>query len=65
MSIVCNLIDLAASYLELFVLYEIYTELFEKNRRKNDLKNAKLWVVFVGTIVIALCNHVSVFSYFI
>lgn len=64
MSIVCNLIDLAASYLELFVLYEIYTELFEKNRRKNDLKNAKLWVVFVGTIVIALCNHVSVFSYF-
>lgn len=64
MSIVSKLVDLAASYLELFVLYEIYTELFEKNKRKSVFRNSKVWVTFVGTLVIALCNYVSVFSYF-
>lgn len=64
MNIVCKLVDLTASYLELFVLYEIYTELFEKNKRRKNIQNRKILVTIVGTIMIALCNQVSVFSYF-
>jgi len=64
MSMVYKIVDFAASYLELFVLYEIYSELFEKNKCWKSMTKAKIIVTAIGTVLVAVCNHISIFSYF-
>ncbi|MBQ8802788.1 MAG: GHKL domain-containing protein [Tyzzerella sp.] len=64
MNIVYKLVDFIASYIELFVLYEIYAELFAKNIRKKNILSIKILATVVGAIMVAICNHVSIFSYF-
>lgn len=64
MSVISKIIDLVASYIEMFIIFEIYTELFIKNRRVENIQRRKLIVTFLGTALIFICNHISVFSYF-
>ena len=65
MSVISKIIDLVASYIEMFIIFEIYTELFIKNRRVENIQRRKLIVTFLGTALVFICNQISVFSYFI
>ena len=52
-----------ASSVEVFVLYKIYSILLYKQRGKqNFILDRELAII--GTVLIQICNHVSIFSYF-
>ena len=63
MNIVYNGIEILASFVEVFVLYKIYSILLYKQRGKqNFILDRELAII--GTVLIQICNHVSIFSYF-
>ena len=63
MNIVYNGIEFLASFVEVFVLYKIYSILLYKQRGKqNFILDRELAII--GTVLIQICNHVSIFSYF-
>lgn len=63
MNIVYNGIEILASSVEVFVLYKIYSILLYKQRGKqNFILDRELAII--GTVLIQICNHVSIFSYF-
>lgn len=64
MNIVYKLVDLVASCIEIFILYEIYNELFSIYRRKENMQSRKVVMTVIGIFFVSVCNYVSVFSYF-
>lgn len=64
MNIVYKLVDLVASCIEIFILYEIYNELFSIYRRKENMQSRKVVMTVIGIFFVSVCNYVSAFSYF-
>lgn len=63
MSILYRLVEIVASYIEIYVLYEIYEEIFFKYKRK--LRDEWKYIfAIVGTILIRCGNKISLLSYF-
>ncbi|HIT91287.1 MAG TPA: sensor histidine kinase [Candidatus Merdenecus merdavium] len=57
-------VNLIASFIEIFLLYKVYSNLLYKYRRKeNSLKN-EIILGIIGTLIIIVCNNIEVFSFF-
>lgn len=63
MNLLCGSIEIVASFIEVYVLYKIYSVLLYKQRgNKGNLSDLLLSIG--GTTLIQICNHVAMFSYF-
>lgn len=60
MNIGFQIVEIIASFVELFILYRICANVFNKYRKRNI---ESLWLAIIGTAFIQLCNQVSLFSY--
>ena len=56
-------IEIIASFIEMFVLYKIYYVLLH-NQCRSQKKIIDILFALGGTVIIEICNHVSLFSYF-
>lgn len=63
MKVLLEFIEIFASFIELYIVYNIYENLLVDYRVKTKHKEFFLLSV-LGAIVIRICNSVSVFSYF-
>ena len=63
MNIVYNGIEFLASFVEVLVLYKIYNILLYKQRGKQNFV-FDIELAVGGTVLIQICNRVSIFSYF-
>lgn len=63
MSIVYRLVEILASFIETYILYEIYEQLFWEYKRKIR-SEWKYVLAIVGTILIQVGNKISLLSYF-
>ena len=63
MTFVYSLVEVLASFIELYILYRVYARIYEI---QNKVKEDKWILVFsiLGTIVVRICNNTAVFSYF-
>ena len=63
MNIIYQSAEFLTSFIEIFLLYNVYRILFQKNRRFY-VKWIDLLVAFIGTILMQVCNATEIFSYF-
>ena len=63
MSILFESIEIVASFIEFFILYKIYNILFHEQRRNGNVK-VDIILAMLGTGIIEICNHISLFSYY-
>lgn len=63
MIIVFEGIEIIASFIEMFVLYKIYYVLLH-NQCRSQKNIIDIMLALGGTVIIEICNHVSLFSYF-
>ena len=63
MTFVYSLVEVLASFIELYILYRVYAGIYEI---QNKVKEDKWILVFsiLGTIVVRICNNTAVFSCF-
>ena len=54
--------EIMASFVELLILYRIYNLFLNRRRYGNERK--ELLIIVLGTVLIHVCNHISIFSYF-
>lgn len=63
MTIIYGMVELLASFIELYILYRVYAGIYEiQNKVKEDK-----WIFvlsILGTIIVRICNNTAVFSYF-
>ncbi len=63
MTVIYNCIDLLASFIELYILYKIYADLFAAVNVKDQGRKLLLFSI-LGVLLVKVCNHVAAFSYF-
>lgn len=63
MTVIYNCIDLLASFIELYILYKIYADLFAAVNVRNQNRKLLLFSI-LGVLLVKVCNHVAAFSYF-
>lgn len=63
MNLLYGTIEIAASFIEMCVLYKIYSVLLHKQRR-NQSRLIDIFLIIGGTILIQVCNRVAAFSYY-
>lgn len=63
MIVLFEIVELVATFIEVFVLYRIYGILFQKYRNYKTEK-IDFWIAVAAVCVIRVCNHFSAFSYF-
>ncbi len=62
MGIIYEIAEIMASFVELLILYRIYNLFFHRRRQGNEKE--EVLVVALGTVLVQVCNHISIFSYF-
>lgn len=63
MNIFYKSIEYLASFLEIYILYEVFESVLSKYRRSIN-RNVIYPFSCIGTLIIQTCNHVTLFSYF-
>ncbi len=63
MNIIFELVEIIACFIEMFVLYKVYNAILYKYRCIQS-KHIDVVLAVVGAIIIWMCNHISLFSYF-
>ena len=63
MNIFYKMVELLATFIEMYILYEVYASIFSKHKRIINY-NLKYLFTCIGTVIIQACNHVTMFSYF-
>ena len=63
MTIVYSMVEVIASFIELYILYRVYAGIYEI---QNKVKENNWILIFsiVGTIIVRICNNTAAFSYF-
>ena len=62
MGIIYEIAEILASFIELLILYKIYTLFFYKRREGNEKE--ELLIIVLGTVLVQVCNQISAVSYF-
>lgn len=62
MGIIYEVVEIVASFIELLILYKIYNLFFHRRRESNEKE--EVLVVALGTVLVQVCNHISIISYF-
>lgn len=63
MNILFGMIEIAATFIEIYILFKIFAEILHRYCKKN-VKIKEIWLIIAGTIVVQLCNHIALVSYF-
>lgn len=63
MSILYEMIELAACFIEMYILYKIYDVILHKCRYMQN-RRIDIYLASAGGLMIRMCNHISAFSYF-
>jgi len=63
MSLFYESIELIASFIEFFVLYKIYSALFNEYCRRRS-RSLDIVLAIGGTVITYICNNIALFSYF-
>lgn len=62
MTIIYRIIEWAACFVELYIFYSIYGDVFG-NMQVHNQKKTNILLAVIGMILVRLCNHVAAFSY--
>lgn len=63
MSYIYTSIELLASFIEIFILYKIYEQAIMDTRNFYS-KSMEIIAAIAGTLLIYVCNQISMFSYY-
>lgn len=63
MTEVYKCIEWLASFIEIFVLFNVFNRLFKEQRKCNN-KMIDICLAVIGTVITQMCNNVAIFSYF-
>lgn len=63
MSILYEVIEIAACFIEIYILYKVYDVILHKYRYMQN-RRIDIYLASAGGLMIRMCNHASAFSYF-